>query len=142
MSRTGSACGMARGAGALAGLSMRDFDKRTRSLTIGWDKKGNPRQISLPQVIADFFGEQVKGKLPAAPIFARAGDEAWNKDAWKYPIKEAVKAAGLPRASSAYTLRHSVYGSDSRSLADPDSRATFRHKCCYDRKTQWPSRAR
>ena len=31
-----------------------------------------------------------------------------NKDAWKYPIKEAVKAAGLPAATTAYTLRHSV----------------------------------
>ena len=34
----------------------------------------------MPQVIADFFGEQVKGKLPAAPIFARAGDEAFAID--------------------------------------------------------------
>ena len=94
--------------GALASLTVRDFDKRTRSLTIGKDKNGNPRQISLPQVIVDFFADQVKGKLPAAPIFARSGGEAWNKDAWKYPIKEAVKAAGLPGAASAYTLRHSV----------------------------------
>lgn len=94
--------------GALASLAVRDFDKRTRSLTIGKDKNGNPRQISLPQVIADFFAKQVKGKLPAASIFARAGGEAWNKDAWKYPIKEAVKAAILPGAASAYTLRHSV----------------------------------
>ena len=94
--------------GALAGLTVRDFDKRTRSLTIGKDKNDNPRQISLPQVIADFFADQVEDKLPAAPIFARAGGEAWNKDAWKYPIKEAVKAAGVPVAASAYTLRHSV----------------------------------
>ena len=94
--------------GALASLAVRDFDKRTRSLTIGKDKNGNPRQISLPLIIADFFAEQVKGKLPTASIFARAGGQAWNKDAWKYPIKEAVKAAILPGAASAYTLRHSV----------------------------------
>ena len=94
--------------GALAGLTVRDFDKRTRSLTIGKDKNGNPRQISLPQIITDFFGDQVKDKLPAAPIFARSGCEPWNKDAWKYPIKAAVKAVGVPAAASAYTLRHSV----------------------------------
>lgn len=94
--------------GALASLTVRDFDKRTRSLTIGKDKNGNPRQISLPQVIADFFAVEEKGKLPAAPIFARTSGEAWNKDAWKYPIKEAVKAADVPAAASAYTLRHSV----------------------------------
>lgn len=94
--------------GALAGLKAGDFDKRTRTLTIGKDKNGNPRQITMPPAIADFFAEQVQGKLPAAPIFARGGGEAWNKDAWKYPVKDAVKAAGLPGAVSAYTLRHSV----------------------------------
>ncbi|AOL24501.1 Phage integrase family protein [Erythrobacter litoralis] len=94
--------------GALAGLTVRDFDKRTRALTVGKDKNGNPRQLTMPQVIADFFEVQVKNKLPAASIFARASGEAWNKDAWKHPIKDAVKAADLPRAASAYTLRHSV----------------------------------
>ncbi|MCK0097827.1 tyrosine-type recombinase/integrase [Qipengyuania sp. S6317L1] len=94
--------------GALAALTVRDFDKRTRTLTIGKDKNGNPRQITVPPVIADFFAEQVKSKLPAAPIFARVGGEPWNKDAWKYPIKEAVNAARLPSAVAAYTLRHCV----------------------------------
>lgn len=94
--------------GALAGLKVRDFDKRTRTLTIGRDKNGNPRQITVPHAFADFFAAQVKNKLPAAPIFSRGGGEAWNKDAWKYPVKDAVKTAGLPGAVSAYTLRHSV----------------------------------
>jgi len=94
--------------GALAGLAVSDFDKRTRTLTIGKDKNGNPRQITVPPVIADFLSVQVKGKLPTAPIFMRPNGEAWNKDAWKYPIKEAVNAASLPGAASAYTLRHCV----------------------------------
>ena len=94
--------------GALAGLTVRDFDKRTRALTVGKDKNGNPRQLTMPLVIANFFEVQVKNKLPAASIFARADGAAWNKDAWKYPVKDAVKAAGLPGAASAYTLRHSV----------------------------------
>lgn len=94
--------------GALAGLKVGDFDKRTRALTVGKDKNGNPRQLTMPQLIADFFEVQVKDKLPAASIFVRADGAAWNKDAWKYPVKDAVKAAGLPGAASAYTLRHSV----------------------------------
>jgi integrase len=94
--------------GALAGLKVGDFDKRTRALTVGKDKNGNPRQLTMPQVIADFFEVQVKDKLPAASIFARVDGAAWNKDAWKNPVKDAVKAAGLPGAASAYTLRHSV----------------------------------
>lgn len=94
--------------GAMAGLTARDFDKRTRALTVGKDKNGNPRQLTMPPLIADFFEAQVKGKLPATSIFTRARGTAWNKDAWKHPIKAALEVAGLPRSASAYTLRHSV----------------------------------
>ena len=94
--------------GALAALTKRDFDKRTRTLTISKDKHGNPRQITVPPIIAEFFAKQLSGKSPAVLIFARPCGKPWNKDAWKYPIKEAAKAAGLPDAASAYTLRHSV----------------------------------
>ena len=94
--------------GALASLRVRDFDKRTRSLIIGRDKNGNPRQITTPQKVSAFFAEQVEYRACDAPIFARRGGLAWNKDAWKYPIKEAVRVAGLPAATTAYTLRHSV----------------------------------
>ncbi|HSR00121.1 MAG TPA: tyrosine-type recombinase/integrase [Sphingomicrobium sp.] len=94
--------------GALASLRVSDFDHRTRSLTIGKDKNGQPRQISVPQSIAEFLKAQVEGKLPAAPIFARHDGSAWNKDAWKHPIKDAVHSAKLPGAVAAYTLRHSV----------------------------------
>lgn len=94
--------------GAVASLHAGDFDKRTRTLTIGKDKNGRPRQITMPTVTADFLAEQAKGKLPTALMFTRANGQAWNKDAWKHPIKEAVVAAKLPGATSAYTLRHSV----------------------------------
>lgn len=94
--------------GTLAGLKVGDFDKRTKTLTIGKDKNGRPRQIAVPQNIVDFMVEQTKGKLPGAPIFMRAGGRAWNKDAWKGPIKDAVAAAKLPSGVSAYTMRHCV----------------------------------
>lgn len=87
---------------------MCDFDKRTRAHTVGKDKNCHPRQLTMPQVIADFFEVQVKCKLPAASIFAHSNGAAWNKDAWKIPVKDTVEAAGLPGAASAYTLRHSV----------------------------------
>ncbi|MGE4352451.1 MAG: tyrosine-type recombinase/integrase, partial [Bdellovibrionales bacterium] len=89
-------------------LKAGDFDKRTKVLTIGKDKNGKPRQIAVPQNIADFLTGQVKDKLPTAPIFMRADGRAWNKDSWKGPIKDAVTAAKLPTAVSAYTLRHCV----------------------------------
>ncbi|MEL7681422.1 tyrosine-type recombinase/integrase [Citromicrobium bathyomarinum] len=94
--------------GAVANLLAGDFDKRTRTLTIGKDKHGRPRQITVPETAADFLGIQAKDKLPVAPLFSRGGGRAWNKDAWKHPIKDAVSAANLPSGVSAYTLRHSV----------------------------------
>lgn len=94
--------------GALANLRAKDFEKRTRTLTIGKDKHGQPRQVTVPQVIASFLAEQVKDKLPNTPMFTRKDGRAWNKDAWKHPIKSAVRASKVPSGVAAYTLRHSV----------------------------------
>lgn len=94
--------------GAIAALCASDFDKRTLTLTIGKDKDGRPRQIEVPEDTAAFLEAQAKSKLPAANLFTRADGRAWNKDAWKHPIKDAAEAAKLPSGLSAYTLRHSV----------------------------------
>jgi integrase len=94
--------------GALAALTVGDFDKRLRVLRIGKDKHGADRRITLPQTTAEFFAELARDKLPAAPLFSRADGKAWDKDAWKKPIKAAALAAELPGTVTAYTLRHSV----------------------------------
>ena len=94
--------------GAIAALSVRDFDKRTSELTIGKDKSGKDRRILIPAAAARLFEDQSKNKRPAAPIFTRAGGERWNSDSWKHPISAAVAAAGLPAEATAYTLRHST----------------------------------
>lgn len=94
--------------GALAMLTAGDFDKRLKVLKIGQDKSGKDRRIKLPDVTADLFETAANGKLPVAPLLARADGKAWSKDAWKWPVKEAVKKAGLPEGTTAYTLRHSV----------------------------------
>jgi integrase len=94
--------------GALAALTAASFDKRLRVLTIGKDKAGNDRNIKLPEDTAALFAELSKDKLPAAPLFARADGKAWDKDAWKKPVKAAAAAADLPPSVTAYTLRHSV----------------------------------
>lgn len=94
--------------GAMAALVAGNFDKRLATLTIGKDKHGQERKITLPKATADFFAAQAKGKLPAAPLLARADGAAWNKDSWKYPMKDAVTAAELPANVTAYALRHST----------------------------------
>lgn len=94
--------------GAVAALTVSSFDKRLGVLTIGKDKAGRDRKINLPKSTAAFFAEQAKDKLPTAPLIARADGQFWNKDSWKYPFKEAAKAARLPANAVAYNLRHSA----------------------------------
>ena len=79
--------------GALAALTAASYDKRLKTLTIGKDKAGKDRKITLPDITATFFAELCKDKLPGAPLFCRANGKAWDKDAWKYPVKDAVSAA-------------------------------------------------
>lgn len=93
--------------GALAKLTVGDFDVRLMSLQIKVDKTG-ARKIKLPAATAEIFKRAAKDKLPAAPLFARADGVAWNKDSWKYPVKNAAIAANMPAGTTAYTLRHSV----------------------------------
>lgn len=94
--------------GAVAGLNVGDFDKRTRELTIGKDKSGRPRRVVLPVGAAELFAAQAKDKLPAAPLFTRANGKRWDRETWKHPIAAAAKAAELPHGTTAYTLRHST----------------------------------
>ena len=94
--------------GAVAALKVGDFDKRLGVLTVGKDKAGQDRKITLPPSTAAFFTEQSKGKLPGAALCARENGAAWDKDSWKGPIKDAVIAAGLPAKATAYALRHST----------------------------------
>jgi integrase len=94
--------------GALAALTVADFDKRLGALKVGKDKHGQNRTIRLPEQTAAMFTTAARDKLPAAPLLSRADGKAWNKDSWKWPVKSAAKAAGLPTETTAYALRHSV----------------------------------
>lgn len=94
--------------GALAALTVGSLDKRIGVLTIGHDKAGGDRRIMLPPTTLAFFVQQAASKLPAAPLFTRADGKAWDKDAWKRPVKAAATAAELPANVTAYSLRHSV----------------------------------
>jgi integrase len=94
--------------GAMAALSAGDYNRRTRELTIGSDKSGKPRRITLPQTVADFMAQNMKDKLPEAPLFERANGRRWTKNDWNDPIRAASGIAGYGTAITAYTFRHSV----------------------------------
>lgn len=94
--------------GALADLTAGQFDKRLGVLTIGKDKAGGDRKISLPAATAKFFGERCKGKLPAAPIFTNSAARTWTRDTWGYQFQQAAKRAGMPPNATTYSIRHST----------------------------------
>jgi len=94
--------------GALAKLCVQDFDSELRTIHVGQDKAGHSRKLSLPEKTSEFFKEQAKSKLPLAPLLSRKTGTAWNKDAWKDPVKDAVRAAEVRVDATAYSFRHSV----------------------------------
>jgi integrase len=94
--------------GALAALTVGNFNAKTRELVIAKDKAGADRRIALPPVIAAFIVEQCRGKLPRAAIFTRANGMAWDKDSWKNVIRDAVASSGTTAGVTAYTFRHST----------------------------------
>jgi integrase len=94
--------------GALAALKVSQFDPRLSVLTIGLDKAGRDRKIKLPETTATVFSDLCKDRPADAPLFRRQDGRAWNKDAWKGPIKEATAAAELSPSVTAYAIRHSV----------------------------------
>lgn len=94
--------------GALAALTVRSLDQRLGVLLVGKDKAGRDRKIKLPPATAQFFSAQARGKTPGAPLLSRADGKPWDKDAWKWPIKDAAQAARLPAETTCYAMRHSV----------------------------------
>ncbi|MHB1991005.1 tyrosine-type recombinase/integrase [Metallibacterium scheffleri] len=94
--------------GALAALTVGDFDVRRSELVIARDKAGAGRGILLPAETAALLKAQGRSKLPAAPLFTQASGKPWRKDDWAKPFKRAVREAELPEGATAYTLRHST----------------------------------
>lgn len=94
--------------GAVAALSVSNWDKRTRTLTIPKDKANSGRKFKVTPAVAEFLDEQCRRKLPGAPVFADGQGARWNKDTWKDHVRAAVTAAELPAEVTAYTLRHSL----------------------------------
>ena len=81
------------------------FEKRSApfSAMITWDVALGTMTPPIPPA-----GTPSSDKLPAAPVFTRGDGREWNKDAWKHPVKNAVRSATLPSGVTAYTLQHSV----------------------------------
>lgn len=95
--------------GALAALTVGNYDKRQKVLTIAVDKVGSGRKLYLPDATAVFFAEQCKDKLPAAHIFTNRDGRMWTCQTWGRLFRIAATTAGLPAGVTLYLLRHAVF---------------------------------
>ena len=93
--------------GEVAALRVEHLNTRDKSLKVPVSKT-KVRVIPLPSDALAHFEACKKGKLPGAWLVARADGSQWKKEAWRDEVKAARKKAKLPRATVAYTLRHSV----------------------------------
>jgi integrase len=94
--------------GALAALTVGDFNPHEKTLRIGKDKAGEGRYLLLPQNALELVQAAARGKLPGAPLFARWDGKALRADVWGKAIKAAAAAAQLPEGVVAYSLRHAA----------------------------------
>jgi site-specific recombinase XerD len=93
--------------GEIASLRVDYLKASQRALEIPTGK-AEARIIPLTDEHVAHFKSYAKGKLPAAWLVSRADGSQWKKEAWRDEVKEAARKAKLPRATVAYTLRHSV----------------------------------
>jgi len=93
--------------GEVASLKVEHLNVRTKVLSVPTGKTA-PREIPLGGEAFAHLKACAAGKLPAAWLIARADGRQWDRFAWRDMIRDGVKAAKLPRATSAYTFRHST----------------------------------
>jgi integrase len=93
--------------GDIANLRVSDFDEKTRSLRVPAGKT-RARSIPLSSHAVTHFVNCSTGKHPTAWLISRHDSSQWKRYAWRDQIRQAVKVAGLPVATVAYTLRHST----------------------------------
>jgi integrase len=91
--------------GDIAKLRVEDLDEKQRALRIPQGKSAS-RVIPLTAEAFAHFKACARSKLPGAWLIARAEGGQWDRFAWRDEIRDAVKAAKLPKATCAYTLRH------------------------------------
>lgn len=92
--------------GELVNLRVEHLDAAQRILNVPGGKT-SARPIPLGAEAMAHFKECATDKLPGAWLIARKDGGQWDRFAWGAAIREAVAAAKLPKATCAYTLRHS-----------------------------------
>ena len=84
-------------AGELVNATRSQFDSRLK--TIEFKGKTGPRTIPLSVPASVLFTRLSKGKLPAAPLLTRDDGKPWGHSDWDELVRDAAKAAKLPKGT-------------------------------------------
>lgn len=91
--------------GELRQLTAGDFDRRRKVLNVRKGKTG-ARSVPLSDAAVAVFTRIARNKLPAAFLFTRDDGKGWQHSDQDELMREAAKAAKLPKGTVFYTLRH------------------------------------
>jgi len=91
--------------GELAEARIGHFDADNGSLRINVSKTGS-RNVILQSSAISFFQSITTNRSAAEYIFVRSDGTRWKRSDQTRPIKEALRASGLPTEGSLYALRH------------------------------------
>jgi len=96
--------------GELRELRASDFDAGRKVLNIQHGKTG-ARAVPLSDAARALFERLCRSKLPGAFLFAKDDGEPWKHSDQDEPMRDAAKAAKLPKGTVFYTLRHTFIAS-------------------------------
>lgn len=91
--------------GELASMLVEDFDPTQGTVRVRKGKTG-ARDIHLSDAGVETFKRYAKGKLPRALLLPKDDGTRWDASHQQVPFRRAVEAAGLPRDTVLYSLRH------------------------------------
>jgi integrase len=92
-------------AGELTSAKRSQFDARTGAVALSG--KTGRREVALPPAAVTLFERLAKGKAATDNLFVRDDGRVWAHSDWDELIRDAAKAAKLPKGVCLYTLRHS-----------------------------------
>lgn len=96
--------------GELRELRVSDFDAGRKVLNIRQGKTG-ARAVPLSDAARTLFARLCRSKLPGAYMLTKDDGTPWKHSDQDEPMRDAAKAARLPKGTVFYTLRHTFIAS-------------------------------
>ena len=92
--------------GELASMNVANYDPTVSTITL--TGKTGRRTTGISTAARTFFDALIVDMDGSLPMLRRADGKRWDKDAWKYPFRDAVATANLPDDVVMYSLRHTA----------------------------------